>query len=524
MKLFGNRRGSDPELPQEELDETLESEELTEEYEEYYEDEEYYDEDAEYYEDEEYYDEDAEYYDDEEYYDEDGEYYDDEEYYDEDGAYYEDEEYDDQSEGGKQKLSRKKKILIGVAAFLVILIVGVCLCVNYILNLINYQSAESSYFQTVSVDSEMEEESAIDSELAAIDAQEAAENLEASPEDLLRWNTELEDITSDSSTYEIPISDEVFNILLIGTDNRAEGGVGRSDAMILVSINQVSKKIYLTSFLRDSYVAIPGYGNTRLNHAFAYGGPDLLMETLENNYKVHVDRYVAVDFYSFMDVIDVLGYLYLDVSEEEKEVTNKYIWSMNKLLDVEWSEDYIWNSGPQWLNGKQVLAYVRNRYTGNDYERTQRQREVIDQLIQRALSSSPATLVDLCQVILPQVTTDLEKSEILNYAANIIAYLDYDIEQQQIPTAGTYSGATIKGMSVIKIDMEDNIEYLRGTVYAGTEYGVPLEEMIVNEEEEEEASESSAEEETQAGDTESAEESAEASPKPSAGIAAPEAE
>ena len=277
-------------------------------------------------------------------------------------------------------------------------------------------------------------------------------------------------MTSDSSSYAIPISKDVYNILLIGSDTRESGEVGRSDAMILVSINQKTQTIYLTSFLRDCYVSIPGYGNTRLNHAFAYGGPDLLEKTLEQNFKVHVDRYVAVDFFSFMDVIDTLGGVYINVSEDEQKVTNNYIWSMNKLMDEDWSSDYLWSSGWQKLNGKQALCYARNRYTGNDYERTARQRAIINQIIDGAMQASPATLVDLAQVILPQVTTDMTKSEILGYAANVAAYLGYDIQQQQIPTSGTYSSATISGMSVISLDLDANIKYLQGTVYEGTEY------------------------------------------------------
>jgi LCP family protein required for cell wall assembly len=278
-------------------------------------------------------------------------------------------------------------------------------------------------------------------------------------------------VTSDDSTYEVPISDDVYNILLLGSDTRVSGEVGRSDAMILVSINQKTETIYLTSFLRDSYVYIPGYGNTRLNHSFAYGGPALVEETLETNFKIHIDRYVAVDFYSFMDVVDTLGGVWIDVTEDEQKVTNQYIWSMNKLMGEEWSNDYLWTNGWMKLNGKQALCYARNRYTGNDYERTQRQRTIISQIINGAKESSPSTLVDLAQVILPQVTTDMTKSEILSYCANIAAYVNYDIVQQQIPVDGSYSGATISGMSVISLNLDKNIQYLQSTIYAGTEYG-----------------------------------------------------
>lgn len=420
-------------------------------------------------------------------YDEDYDYDEYDEDYDDDYDDEYDEEDEDYGEDGKKRMSTTKKVLIIGLSVLLVVLIGCGLFVNYLLNLINYQKADSDYFKTVSTIEEMPTEEPIDSELEAIDEAELAATLEATPEELEMWNNQIKDITSDSSTYEVPISEDVYNILLVGTDNRDEGGVGRSDAMILVSINQKSKTIYLTSFLRDCYVHVPGYGNTKLNHSYAYGGPALLMETLEENFKVHVDKYVAVDFYSFMDVIDVLGGVWLYVTDEEMEVTNKYIWSMNKLMGVEWSEDYLWSSGWKYLNGKQALCYARNRYTGNDYERTQRQRNIINQIINGCLESSPATLVSLAQVILPQITTDLEKTQVLNYAANIAAYLDYDIQQQQIPASGTYQGAMINGMSVISLDLDDNIAYLQSTIYAGTPYGTPLPEPLPEPEPEETA-------------------------------------
>lgn len=440
-----------------------------------------------------------------------GEDWDDEDYDADDEDYDADDEDDEEeSEDGKKRLSTSKKALIIGLSVLLVVVIGCGLFVNYLLDLINYQRADSDYFKTVSAAEDLPEEEAINEKLAAMDEAELASTLEATPEELEMWNSQIKDITSDCSTYEVPISEDVYNILLIGTDNRDEGGVGRSDAMILVSLNQKSKTIYLTSFLRDCYVHIPGYGNTRLNHAFAYGGPDLLMETLEENFKVHVDKYVYVDFYSFMDVIDVLGGVWIYVTDEEMEITNDYIWSMNKLMGEEWSEDYLWSSGWKLLNGKQALCYARNRYTGNDYERTQRQRNIINQIINGCMESSPSTLVSLAQVILPQITTDMEKSQILNYAANIGAYLDYDIEQQQIPASGTYSGATISGMSVISLDLDDNIEYLQSTIYAGTPYGKPLPE------EDDEEADAEASDDTENADDAGKNTSAIAPPSPSA--------
>ena len=446
--------------------EEIQEEYLDEEQEEYddYDQSEYEEPAEDSYEDGEYDSDEYDEYDDDEAYDD--EY--DEEYDEYDEDEYEDEEDDDEE---PRRMSLRKKILIGVIVFLVVLLGGVGLFINYLLDLINYQAANSDYFATVSTVEELPQETAENSYLEQLDEEDKKDELEATASELEQWNEHIEDVTSDSSSYTIPISDDVYNILLIGSDTRVSGEVGRSDAMILVSINQKTETIYLTSFLRDCYVNIPGYGNTRLNHAFAYGGPDLLEKTLEQNFKVHVDRYVAVDFFSFMDVIDTLGGVYINVTEDEQKVTNNYIWSMNKLMGEEWSNDYLWSSGWQKLNGKQALCYARNRYTGNDYERTARQRTIINQIISGAMQASPATLVDLAQVILPQVTTDMSKSEILAYAANVAAYLGYDIQQQQIPASGTYSGATISGMSVISLDLDANIRYLQGTIYAGTEYG-----------------------------------------------------
>lgn len=363
-----------------------------------------------------------------------------------------------------------KKMLISCGITLVVISVAVFGVANYFLGLFNYQAADSKFFKTVSP-SELEEELYEDSELAALDADEKSRQLEATEEDLLRWNDHIDKITSDSSTYEIPISEDVYNILLVGTDNRTESSVGRSDVMMLVSINQKTETIHLTSFLRDCYVAVPGYGKTRMNHSYAYGGPALLMETLETNFKVHVDRYVAVDFYSFMDVVDTLGGVWIYMNESEIKTANKYIWSMNvNQLDLEWSDGYIWG-GEGWrkLTGKQALGHARNRFDGSDYERTARQRNIINQILNGCKYATPATLVDLVQVILPQITTDMTKSEILGYAANVAAYINYDIEQHQIPAAGTYSGATISGMSVISLDLDENIQYLQDTIYAGTD-------------------------------------------------------
>ena len=392
--------------------------------------------------------------------------------YDEDYEEYEDEEYEDDEEPGGIRgfFHRMSSTTLGfLTAFLTVLVVfgiGV-LVVNHFLSMINFQAADSDYFQTVQTAEALPSETPVSQRVAELEEEDNKDLLEATPEEMAQWDAHIENVISDDETYEVPFDQDVYNILLVGTDVRELSEAGRSDAMILVSINQKSQTIYLTSFLRDCYVHIPGWGNTKLNHAFAYGGPALLEETLEENFKIHVDRYVAVNFYSFMDVVDTLGGVYLYVSDEEREVTNDYIWSMNNLLGEEWSTDYLWSSGWHKMNGKQTLAYARNRYVGNDYQRTQRQRTVLNQIFNGAKSAPASTLVQLAQVILPQVTTDMTKTQVLTYAANLGAYMNYDVVSQQIPAAGTYYGAMVGDMSVISLDLDENITYLQGTIYSG---------------------------------------------------------
>ena len=137
--------------------------------------------------------------------------------------------------------------------------------VNHFLNLINFQAADSDYFATVSTPELLPVESPVSERVAELEEEELANTLEATPEEMAQWDEHIENVVSDSDTYEVPIDQDIYNILLIGSDTREVGEVGRSDAMILVSINRRSESIYLTSFLRDCYVYIPGYGNTRLN-------------------------------------------------------------------------------------------------------------------------------------------------------------------------------------------------------------------------------------------------------------------
>ena len=180
----------------------------------------------------------------------------------------------------------------------------------------------------------------------------------------------------------------VTSVLVIGTDGRTEDDKGRSDSMILVSINKKTKKITMTSFMRDCCVDIPGYGEDKLNAAYAYGGTELLMDTIEKNFRVKIDDYILINFNTFAEVIDAANGIDIELSDEEaQEVNNILISEVNELMGDERESDLLEHGGKLHLSGKQALSYSRIRKVGNsDFERTSRQRRVMSELISKARS------------------------------------------------------------------------------------------------------------------------------------------
>ena len=265
-----------------------------------------------------------------------------------------------------------------------------------------------------------------------------------------------------------PFKEEgVKNILLIGNDSRTEDESGRSDAMILVSISSRTNTIHMTSLLRDIYVDIPGHDGNRLNAAYAYGGPELLMETLEENFDTEVNRYMLVNFQAFANLVDAVGGVDLEVTNEEVQYINGYLVEYNQLQGNPEGTDYLDTSlsGTIHLNGPQALAYCRNRYIGTDFARTERQRKVLA----AAIKSAPLALVtnggELIDGVMSNITTNLTKSELNGLMLQAPAMLTYDMISGSIPLEGTYSNANIRGMAVLEVDFEANKEYIQTEIY-----------------------------------------------------------
>jgi len=268
-------------------------------------------------------------------------------------------------------------------------------------------------------------------------------------------------------TTEAMKEDGVINVLLIGNDSRLEGDDGRSDAMILVSISDKTKTITMTSLLRDMYVEIPGHGGNRLNAAYSYGGPELLMETIEQNFDIPVHRYALVNFQAFANLVDAVGGVDLELTNEEVQYVNGYLMEYNQLEGRDLATDFLDPSlsGMIHLNGPQALAFTRNRYIGTDFGRTERQRKVLSAVIDKLPAAMLKNSGELTDGLFPNLTTNLKQGECYNLSLNAWKFLGYDMVQQCVPVEGTYSNATIREMAVLEVDFEANKRFLKQTLY-----------------------------------------------------------
>lgn len=260
--------------------------------------------------------------------------------------------------------------------------------------------------------------------------------------------------------------DGVKNILLVGVDggSQREGEITRSDTMMLLTIDDNNKQLKLTSFLRDTYIDIPGYKWDKLNASQSHGGTQLLVDTLEYNFGIDIDNYMLVNFDMFITIIDSIGGVDVEVTEKEAE----YINSKDHMTEVEASAfpEEISSGKSVHLTGAQALWYARIRYLDSDFMRTGRQRKVISAMVKKATRTNPVTLMTMLDKIVPMVKTDLSSEEMMSLGTHALSYIRYDIVQQQIPADGTWSNARKKGSgAVLEMNLEKNRSILQSFVF-----------------------------------------------------------
>ena len=261
---------------------------------------------------------------------------------------------------------------------------------------------------------------------------------------------------------------DTYNILLLGVDRRDESWNGNSDVVLLVTVNKEKKTVYLTSFLRDLYADIPGVGVRKLNAACANGGPELTIQTLEENYHVEIDNYAMVDFNAMIDVVDALGGVDLEIDEDERVTANDYITCMCEDNGVDPKPYYIKKAGKVHLNGYQAVGYARNRYTGkgSDFGRTQRQRNVLMAIAEKAQNGDFVSLSDTIEDVMPYITHDIPEFEMIGLIMQVGTWMNYDIQQQHIPYDGEY---TSQDEILVPDDMNATVEKLTSILYGDGE-------------------------------------------------------
>lgn len=227
----------------------------------------------------------------------------------------------------------------------------------------------------------------------------------------------------------------ITNVLLAGTDGRPGEDASRSDAMMILTVDNKNKSLKLTSLERDAFVDIPGYGKQKLTHAYVYGGINLLTETIENNFNIDIQNYAVVDFFSFMDIVDALGGVTVEVRSNEIKELNKFIpetykWNTNPNKG---SIETISSAGVQKLNGYQTLAYSRIRKNDSTTERDRRQRQVIEGLMTGVKELPITKYPKLVDTILPYVKTNMNPTQIISLGSQVLGIGDLSIKQMNFP-------------------------------------------------------------------------------------------
>ncbi len=257
------------------------------------------------------------------------------------------------------------------------------------------------------------------------------------------------------------LSNDVKNVALFGVDARDDKVAGRSDAMMIVSFDFKHHKVKVVSLMRDSLVDIAGYGKKKLNSAYALGGVELAIKTINRNFKMNITDYVSVNFNQMARIVDALGGVEVEITEAERKNANKYIREMAQELGEE--PDLIEKSGRVTLYGFQAVSYSRIRYVGNaDFRRTERQREVMEKLMNKALELNPVKYPSVIMKILPLIETSMTNEELMKIAGQMVLFGKPAFEQGRFPLDGSYVSNSSYSMIY---DLDAAAEKLHSFIY-----------------------------------------------------------
>lgn len=260
----------------------------------------------------------------------------------------------------------------------------------------------------------------------------------------------------------------ITNIALFGVDQREGQTQVHSDAIMIATVDKLHNKIKLSSIMRDTLVTVEGHGDTKITEAYFYGGPQLAVKTINQNFGMNIQEYVTVNFQELAAIIDAVGGIEIDVTEAERLAANVSIKEQSRASGL--PEDYISQAGLQNLSGTQAVAFARIRYVASeefghsDFGRTGRQRLVLQKIFEKGKSMSPLQYPSFVQQFLPTVTTSLDMGEILSLGS--IMLRDVSFEDTRFPLDGEYYSVTLSnGKQCIGLDLDATGEKLRKFIY-----------------------------------------------------------
>lgn len=258
----------------------------------------------------------------------------------------------------------------------------------------------------------------------------------------------------------------VKNVLFLGIDDNTFNG--RSDVMMLISIDTNTGKIKQTSFMRDNWFNIPGYGEDKLNAAYAYGGASLTLKTIQSTFGIKIDNYVATNFSTFKNIINTLGGVDVDITSDEAGYIN---WQINKNGQASAVGTISESGGVTHLNGQQALWLCRDRgneyFSGDDFMRTGRQRKVIQALAKTYKNLTPAKLLSILLELKSNVRTDMTRKDIAWFTERSPKFFTYKFQERCVPTDGEWeAGESAGGAWIIALhDFEGLKKEIQQDIY-----------------------------------------------------------
>jgi len=255
--------------------------------------------------------------------------------------------------------------------------------------------------------------------------------------------------------------EEVQNILLLGVDASNE----MTDSIMVLTIDKKNKKIKTTSLLRDMYLDEPGRGKQGLNQAYINEGAQFAIKTVNTNFNLDIKDYILVHMDGLMNIVDSLGGVPIDIKKAEIPYANGFIKCLESMYKVSGNNE-IMNPGLQNLNGIQAVAYSRIRKLDSDFERTERQRVVFNEIFKKINSQGLLKIPSLIAKLLPYVETSLDKVSLVSIAGTISSFKNNEIKQYRIPVDGTHKLLILDGLYLEEVDLEKNRKYLHDFIYS----------------------------------------------------------